>query len=150
MPGNHDPHSSFALALALDAFFSNNDRVSVDLSPGLFKYLRFGQVLIGSHHGHAAKMSNLPAIMACDRAQDCGVTRWRHWYCGHVHHKQVDKEHPGVMIETFRTLAAKDAWHAGQGYRSGRDMTCIVHHRDFGEIERHRCDIAMLERSAAV
>jgi hypothetical protein len=82
--------------------------------------------------------------MAADRPQDWGLTTERHWYCGHIHHKDHDKEHPGVTIETFRTLAPKDAWHAGQGYRSGRDMHCIVHHREFGELERHRCGIAMI------
>jgi hypothetical protein len=30
---------------------------------------------------------------------------------------------------------------AGQGYRAGRDMRLIIYH---GEIERHRCDVAML------
>jgi hypothetical protein len=49
------------------------------------------------------------------------------------------------MVEYFRTLAARDAWHAGQGYRSGRDMQCIIHHREFGEIGRHRRGIAMID-----
>jgi hypothetical protein len=47
-------------------------------------------------------------------------------------------------VETFRTLAAKDAWHAGKGYRSGRDMYAITHHINHGEIMRTRCDIGML------
>jgi hypothetical protein len=34
--GNHDEHSSFALALALDAYFANNKRVTIDLSPAAF------------------------------------------------------------------------------------------------------------------
>lgn len=144
MPGNHDPHASFALALALDAFFDNQPRVTIDLSPSLYKYMRFGRVLIGAHHGHAAKFAQLPLIMATDRSEDWGVTGFRYWYCGHIHHKTVDKEHPGVMVETFRTLAAPDAYAAGAGYRAGRDMCLIVQHADFGEIERHRCDVAMI------
>jgi len=32
----------------------------------------------------------------------------------------------------------------GHGYRAGRDMRCIVHHKQYGEIERHRCDVAMI------
>lgn len=144
MPGNHDPHASYALALALDAFFDNQPRVTIDLSPSLYKYMRFGKVLIGAHHGHAAKFAQLPLIMATDRSEDWGSTAFRYWYCGHIHHKTVDKEHPGVMVETFRTLAAPDAYAAGAGYRAGRDMCLIVHHTKFGEVERHRCDIAML------
>jgi hypothetical protein len=145
MPGNHDPHSSYALALCLSAYFDGEPRVKVDLSPGLYKYIEFGRVLLGSHHGHGAKGSDLPAIMACDQAESWGRTKHRYWYCGHIHHMSRDKEHPGCMVETFRTLAAKDAWHAGKGYRSGRDMYAITHHRLHGEIMRTRCDIGMLQ-----
>jgi hypothetical protein len=75
--------------------------------------------------------------------QDWGASTHRYWYVGHVHHKDV-KEYPGCIVEYVRTLAARDAWHQGQGYRAGRDMQLIVHHREHGEIERHRCDVGML------
>lgn len=145
--GNHDEHSSFALALALDAYFSLDPRVTIDLHPAVFWYYKFGQVLIGSTHGDTCKMRDLPAVMAADRAKDWGDTTQRYWYVGHVHHDEV-QEYPGVKCESFRTLAARDAWHNGQGYRAGRDMRAIVHHRKYGEIERHRCDIAMLQAAA--
>lgn len=144
MPGNHDPHVSFMLALCLDAFFHNEPRVTVDLSPSLYRYLRFGKTLIGSHHGHGAKSTDLPLLMAADRPEDWGATSHRYWLCGHIHH-WTGKEHPGVIVETFRTLAAKDAWHAGKGYRSGRDMNVITYHKEFGEWQRTRCDVTMLK-----
>lgn len=145
--GNHDEHSSFALALAIDAYFSNNSRVFVDLSPAVFWYYRFGKVLIGATHGNTVKVPELPGVMACDRPQDWGETTTRVWYLGHVHH-QTQKEFPGCIVEQFRTLAARDAWHNGQGYRAGRDMNLIVMHKVHGEIERHKCDIGMLEPSS--
>ena len=141
--GNHDDHSSYALAMMLDAYFDKEPRVEIDLSPAAHWYYKFGKVLIGSTHGDMGKMKDLPGVMAADRAKDWGLTEQRYWYIGHVHHDEV-QEYPGVKCESFRTLAAKDAWHAGMGYRAGRDMRCIVHHKDFGEIERHRCDIAMI------
>jgi hypothetical protein len=144
MAGNHDPHSAMWLAIAMDAFFANEPRVEVDLCPSLYKFIRFGRVLIGAHHGHGAKPSDLPLLMAADRPQDWGATEYRHWLCGHIHHWTA-KEHPGVVVETFRTLAGKDAWHAGKGYRSRRDMNCIVYHKQYGEIQRIRCDVAQLK-----
>lgn len=142
--GNHDPHSSFAIAMCLAEFYSNEPRVKIDLSPAAFRYLRFGKVLLASHHGDGLKMEQLPGIMASDRAQDWGETTYRYWYCGHIHHI-TRKEFPGVLVETFRTLAPRDAWHTGKGYRAGRDMQLIVHNRQYGEVERHRADIGMLE-----
>lgn len=141
--GNHDHHSSYALSLMIDAYFSENDRVTVDLSPAICWYHRFGKVLIGSTHGDTIKGQNLVGIMAADRPTDWGLTTHRYWLVGHVHHQDI-KEYPGGIVEYFRTLAARDAWHAGQGYRAGRDMRLIVMHSEHGEIERHRCDIAML------
>jgi hypothetical protein len=81
--------------------------------------------------------------MAADRAEDWGQTKHRYWYTGHVHNQTVT-ELPGVVCESFRTLAARDAWASGAGYRAGRDMRAIVLDREHGEVERHRVDVGML------
>lgn len=141
--GNHDGHSSYALALMLDCYFAQEPRVQVDLSPSTVWYYQFGKVLIGSTHGDTIKGDKLIAVMAADMAEAWGQTRHRHWYVGHVHHKDI-KEYSGGTVEYVRTLAARDAWHAGQGYRAGRDMQLIVHHIEHGELERHRCDASSL------
>jgi hypothetical protein len=142
--GNHDPQAVWAVIFALQAYFENNPRVTIDLSPAKFWFYRFGLVLIGTTHGDTAKHEVLPGVMSADRPEDWGQTKFRYWYTGHVHHQAV-REFPGVVCESFRTLAAKDAWAASRGYRSGRDMYVIVHHKERGEVERHRCDISMLE-----
>ena len=141
--GNHDPQSVWALAFTIQAFFADNPRVTVDLSPSKFWFYEFGKVLIGATHGDTVKHEALLGVMACDQAQAWGRTSHRYWYTGHVHHQSV-KEFPGVICESFRTLAAKDAYAAGHGYRAGRDMVCITQHREHGEVERHRCDIGMI------
>jgi hypothetical protein len=143
MPGNHDPDAAFALAMCLAMYFEAETRLTVDLSPSLYRYLRFGKVLIGAHHGHGAKQADLALLMAVDSPEDWGASVWRYAYMGHIHHDTV-KEIQGVRIESIRTLAGKDAWHAGQGYRSMRDTRVIVHHREFGEVERHTVSAAML------
>ena len=141
--GNHDGHSSYALALMLSCYFNSEPRVEIDLSPAVSWYYQFGQVLIGSTHGDTIKGKDMLAIMAADKPQAWGGSTHRHWYVGHVHHKDF-KEYQGGTVEYFRTLAARDAWHQGQGYRAGRDMCLIVHHKKHGEIERHRCDLSMI------
>lgn len=145
--GNHDPQSSFAIAMCLNALYENEPRVVIDMSPAAFKYMKFGQVMLGSTHGHSVKVDQLPGIMATDRPKDWGDTTHRYWYLGHVHHK-ASKDLLGASWETFRTLAARDSWHSANGYRAGRDMQLIVHHRKYGEWERHRADVAMLEDAA--
>lgn len=134
--GNHDEQASQMLALCLSMVYEKEPRVTIDISPAKYHWFRFGKNLIGTTHGDTVKLQQLPGIMACDRPQDWGETEHRYWYVGHVHHDQL-KEYPGCYVETFRTLAPKDAWHAAKGYRSGQDMKLDVIHREDGRNNRH-------------
>lgn len=145
--GNHDPHQADMLTLALEGWFHDEPRVTIEASPSSFYYHRFGNVLIGSTHGDGAKLNDLPLIMATDAPEDWAAAKFRVWHCGHFHHDQM-KEHPGCTVETHRTLAAGDAWHRHSGYRAGRDMKAVVYHRTHGEVTRVRCSITHLEAAA--
>jgi hypothetical protein len=146
--GNHDDNTSIMLSIALAQFYEREPRVTIDTSPEPFHWFRFGKVLIGVHHGDKTKPADLMGVMACDRAQDWGETEHRYWYIGHVHHDTLKELH-GVTVESFRTLAGKDAWHHGQGYRAGRDMKLDVIHRVHGKINRHIVGIGQLLARAA-
>lgn len=143
--GNHDGHSSYALALMLSCYFRNEPRVTIDLSPATVWYYQFGRNLLGSTHGDTIRGPDMPSLMAADVPEMWGSTSHRLWLVGHVHHMDI-KEYRGCVVEYVRTMAARDAWHQGQGYRAGRDMQCIVMHREDGITERHRCDVGMLKK----
>lgn len=134
--GNHDDHTAIMLSLGLQHHYRDNPRVQVDVSPAHFWYFEFGRCLIMSTHGDGAKMKALGGIMAADMPEAWGRTEHRRAYTGHVHHESV-VELPGLVAESFRTLAPKDAWHAKQGYRSGRDMRMDVWDRNFGLVKRN-------------
>lgn len=142
--GNHDDIGALWLSLALSLLYEKNPRVKVNCSPSKFHYYRHGLVLLGVTHGDTAKLDKLPGIMAADQAEAWGATRHRYWLTGHIHQRKV-LEFPGCMVESFRTLAARDAWATAAGYRSGRDMQAVVFHEEHGEVARHRFDIGMLE-----
>lgn len=143
--GNHDDHSAVMLATCLAQFYEREPRVKIHPTAGAFHYMRFGLNLIGSTHGHTVKLDKLGPIMATDRARDWGETEHRYWYTGHVHHDSL-KEFPGVIVETFRTLAPRDAWHAASGYRSGQDMKVDVLHKEDGRITRNTVGIRAIKR----
>lgn len=144
--GNHDDHTSMMLMTILTHIFSNEPRVFIYDSPTIKHYYRHGKVLLGVHHGHTIKMAELPMQMATDKPTDWGETLHKYWLTGHIHHDSK-KEFNGVIVESFRTLAGRDAWHAQQGYNSGRDMKCILFHSEYGEVARHTVSVQML-RSA--
>lgn len=142
--GNHDDTGAMFLSVCLANLYEKEKRVTIDTSPSAFQYFRFGLTLVGTHHGHSCKPDRLPGVMATDRAEDWGQTLYRYWWVGHVHHQSL-KDYPGVTVETFRTLAAKDAYAHWGGYRAPRDMKCIVLHCEYGEVARHTVTPGMVE-----
>jgi hypothetical protein len=141
--GNHDDTTSLMLSICLANVYENEPRVHIETSPSAFHYFRHGKVLVGVHHGHSTKAERLPGVMATDRAKDWGETLHRMWWTGHIHHQSM-KDYPGVSVESFRVLAAKDAYAHWGGYRAPRDMKCIVLHCEYGEVARHTVNPAMV------
>ena len=146
--GNHDDTGAMFLSVCLSHIYEHEPRVSVDISPAPAMYFRHGKTFVGCHHGHSIKADRLPGVMAHDRAQDWGETTHRYWWVGHIHHQTL-KDYPGVTVESFRTLAAKDAYATWGGYRSPRDMKCIVLHEDHGEVARHTVNPRMIDSRAS-
>jgi hypothetical protein len=146
--GNHDETGAVWLSRLFAHLYANEPRVTVETSPSVFSYYRWGKNLIGMHHGHTSKAEKLPGVMATDRARDWGETLHRYWWTGHIHHESK-KEYPGCTVESFNTLAPGDSYaHAG-GWRSRQNMKAIVLHKEHGEVARHTVHPAMLKGSAA-
>lgn len=141
--GNHDETGALWLAAALAHIYEHEPRVTVDTSPSVFTYFEFGRCLVGVHHGHTCKPDKLPGVMAADKPEAWGRTEHRYWWLGHVHHQSI-REFPGVTVETFNTLAVKDAYAAAGGWRSRENMKLIVLHREHGEVARHTVNPRML------
>jgi len=142
LPGNHDEHAAIAISYFLLAWYRNEPRVTVDVDPSLFFWFRFGKVMLGATHGHAAKAKDMPQIMAHRRAEDWGATRYRYIHTFHLHHTRETKtEGGGCVAEVHQTPAPQDAWHFGEGFLSGRSVQTITYHKEYGEISRSRVAI---------
>ena len=142
-PGNHDEVLALALSVLFRNVYENEPRVIVHDEPTMRHYIRHGKCLIGVVHGHQTRDNDLPGIMATEKPQDWGDTQHRFFWRGH-HHHDSRKEYNGCIVEQFRTLAAGDAYAVGGGYLSGRDMKCVVMHKEFGEQARFTCGIDVL------
>lgn len=138
LPGNHDPHTSVALALALAAYYRDEPRVTVETDPSRFFFHQHGLVMLAATHGDMCKPEQIAGFAASARAEMWGKTRFRYAYFGHVHHRSKRaSEMDGMFVETFGSLAAKDAWHAGMGYVAQRSMSAITYDKEHGERSRN-------------
>lgn len=147
-PGNHNPNSAGMIAMILEAFYTNEPRVKIEDSPGVYYYRQFGNNLIGITHGDKVKPADLPSIMATDMPKEWGATEHRFWWTGHIHHTR-HQEYRGCFVESFNTLAASDAWHHASGYRSKRQMQRIDLHIEDGIDSRGIAGIGMIRKAAA-
>jgi len=129
--GNHDEETVMALGEIVSAWYRNDQSVTVDMSPKPRKYVRYGATLLGFTHGHKGKAQDLPLIMASETPADWAGTTWREWHLGHLHRKgEIVEEHAGVRVRTMPSLAALDAWSAGQGYNHKRAAEAYLWHHD--------------------
>lgn len=118
-------------------FFASETRVFIDCDPSLYWHYQFGSVMLSAHHGHEARPSEMPSIMAANQAVMWGATKHRFAFLGHEHHSSKGGgESAGATWEVLQTLASRDAWAAGKGYFSGRSMSAITFHRDRGFYSR--------------
>lgn len=147
LPGNHDEDAAVTLAVALDVLFEGHERISVAPGKGIHWFRRFGRCLLGASHGHTMKPDRMAMMLATDRAKDWGETDHRHFFFGHIHHETAKEVGP-VRVESFSSPAAKDAYAAAGGYRSGRALNAVTFHATRGEICRHRVNIAPSSEAA--
>lgn len=138
LPGNHDDETSLMLAVAVAAHFRNNDRVKVDTSPSRFFMRQHGKCLVAATHGDMLKMGDMAGFVAAHWPKEWGDTVYRYGYTGHIHNEKALAVNTlrGMRAESFNTIAAKDAWHAGMGYQAPRNMVSITLHKERGEVDR--------------
>lgn len=139
LPGNHDEHSAIAMTWFLHAWYRETDRVIIDTDPSLFWWFEFGKTMLAATHGHAAKLLDMPAIMASRWREVWGRTEHAYAHGFHVHHKtQRVFEAGGAITESHQAPTAQDAYHHQHGYLAGRSLSSITYHKDAGEIGRAR------------
>ena len=145
VPGNHDTEKMPLFGEVLSAWYRLDDSVTIVNDPAPHQYVRYGASLIGLTHGHEAKASDLPLIMATER-QDFGEATYRVWRVGHLHRKgETISEHGGVRVCVAPSLAARDHWHATKGYGHMRAMEAHVWHRAHGPIGQFTATVPALQ-----
>lgn len=142
-PGNHESLLAHAINIMLANIYEGNERIVIHDAPTQRHYTQHGKCLFGVVHGHQTKDRDLPSIMATERPEQWGQTKFRTWFRGH-HHHDSRIEYTGCIVEQVRTLAANDDYACGGGYLSGRDLKAVLYHSEYGEVGRYICGIDLL------
>ncbi|MDX1769934.1 MAG: hypothetical protein R3328_00265 [Planococcaceae bacterium] len=112
---NHDRLTSYTMSEVLDAWYRNDDNVTIDNDPTIRKYRRFGKCLIGFSHGNTEK-KRLGKIMPVEARTDWGETLYAEMHAGHFHSEHAVVEDNGVIVRYLSSPSGTDTWHFESGY----------------------------------
>ncbi len=145
--GNHDDAAAGIFKETFPIFYENEPRVTFDTTPSVYHFYEFGNVSLYFTHGHKSKFGSVDRVMASLFSETFGRTSFRYCHQGHLHHS---KKEEGVLMEQeiHPTLASPDAYAALNGYISKRSASCVVYHRDYGEVNRIKIPVEMLKVAA--
>ncbi len=142
--GNHNDVGSIWMQEMLSVLFADEPRVTIGNNAGNVFYWQHGDCYFMSHHGHQIKGDRLYQLFA-KQIMDAHIkTKYRKIYMGHVHHKSFN-ENAVCEMQTYRTLAGKDAYASGGGYSAGRSITAETWHKKYGEVSQVNVTVQMLE-----
>ena len=133
--GNHDEELAMALRYQMDAYWRNEKRVSIEMSPADTWFYEFGKVMLMATHGHMLAPIKMVPYMSARMPEMWGRCKLRRALHGHFHSKSII-ESLGGKAECFSNLAPNDAWHESKGYRSELECVCVMYHKCGKEIGR--------------
>jgi hypothetical protein len=124
IPGNHDTESTIDLSEMLDAYYSRNKKVTVDIAPMPRKYYQYNECGFMLHHGNKIKPALQAQTFATEAPEIWASSSSREIFLGHLHRTQtlvspVD-EHGGCILRYLPSLSGDDKWHHDAGYTSNR------------------------------
>lgn len=144
--GNHDTTSWISLVVGLQEHFRLEPRVTIDGGEADYFFTKWGQTLIGCHHGHRMKPEQMASAMISECRQDWGQVDHGLFLHGHLHHfRAIDVL--GVRVECMRTLAPPDQHHSGK-YSSPRSLISITIDKETGEEDRASVNLPPVKRRA--
>jgi len=112
---NHDKLFAQYQLHYVDAWYRNQQDVSVNVSCKPRQYEKFGKTIMMFTHGDGTKLTALPEIMAVEKPQDWGECPHRVAFTGHRHHEKTLGLR-GMTVYQLWSMAGTDRWHARQGY----------------------------------
>lgn len=143
--GNHSRTNDIWMARLLREVYSDTDRVNVVNNSDVFIPYRMGDTFVMTHHSDKCKPAQLAKVMATDFREHWGAARFCYIDTGHVHHGFTSKEHPGVMIESWNTLAPADKYAHDGGWRSRQSITRVDRSRKYGNTSRRTLPVEEIQ-----
>lgn len=136
--GNHDKQTSAGpLPMILYAWFRNEPRVKIDMSPSKAHYNFWGSVATIYHHGDGTKKQRVCSKLLTTIAQsNRGVVEYFYAKQGHLHRESIEDIN-GVIYEVVPSPVAADSFADAAAYTCKRATVATLYHKKYGELDRY-------------
>ena len=135
--GNHDLSGAVWLRQLLRVAFTNNPRVTFDMSIMPFYATTWGNTFLGYHHGHLCTFDRMAGKFYSEPSFRKMMANAEYIYLkrGHYHTNQQDVK-DGANIEQVPTLSARSAYSARKYTMTDRRTRSVTYDLLHGEIDR--------------
>jgi hypothetical protein len=141
---NHDEVTGYHLAKLIEAYFRNDNSVTVDTRPLPRKYFLLGCVLVGFGHGDKEgikdggtkdKASRLASCMPIEAPELWAKAKYREFHAAHLHSEQMIQEINGVIVRRISSPTATDTYHKQSGFLGAvRKAQTFIYHPTRGVV----------------
>jgi hypothetical protein len=142
IPGNHDSQACFMMGEIIEAWYHNNNRVTINNSPRSRKYYKYGDNGFMYCHGHNEKWGDLIKLFASQEKELWAATKYRWAKIGHLHHNKkmeywsAEDDH-AFQVQVIPSISSDDKWHFDKGYHSLKQAKAFLYHKEKGEIANY-------------
>jgi hypothetical protein len=134
LPGNHDTIIGYTLAVAISQCLKDDPNVTFDISPSLFKAIRYGNTIVGMSHGEANDKRAHTDLINRHRS-DFGATKYAEVHMGHLHSEAVKDLVGGIPLYRVPAICPSSYWEKSKGYPAmGRGVMSFVYNELGGKV----------------
>jgi hypothetical protein len=114
VPSNHDTHSMFGIMQTINAYYRNDNNVSVDCSPLPRKYYKFGSTLLALSHDMKVK----DALQIITSEAKSLWSNCKHIVCflAHLHQSMIYEKQGYLEIMRLPCVSGFSRWSNDKGY----------------------------------
>ncbi len=135
--GNHDFYSTTLVRSAITGYFQYASDVRVEQDLSVRQTFLYGSSLITLVHGDEGKVSDLASIIASERTELWGKSKFRFIFTGHLHTERELPQWGDITVYRMPSLCGTDDYHHRKGYKSRRGIAGFVITKDRGVITTH-------------
>ncbi len=142
-PSNHDERTGHCAVKYLEAWYRQDQNITIDTSVYPRRYMAYGNSLIGFCHGDKEnstgskeKASRLASLMPIEARELWGNAKYCEMHVKHLHSEQMIQEINGVIVRRISSPTASDSWHTNAAYLGAvRKAQTFIYDKDRGLVQ---------------